>query len=251
MSEEKKLSRRGLLVSTGKLAVGAAGIAAVSAGGLNLLSRAEAKEKAKYPWGYKKLDPAEVGKIAYENWYKGFCCYAVASGLIIPLQEKIGSPYTIFPVESTKWGHGGAVGWGTLCGSLTGAGIATGLIAGEDGEKILNEVIHWYADTELPIYKPASPKASIKNVNKSDSPLCHISVGKWMKREHVKFFSPERKERCARLSADVAMHTAMLLNDWTDGKFKPTHAFPVKTHNITSQHNCNECHGTNIPSPLK
>lgn len=34
--EEKKLSRREIILGTGKFAVGAAGIAVVSAGGLNL-----------------------------------------------------------------------------------------------------------------------------------------------------------------------------------------------------------------------
>jgi hypothetical protein len=43
-----------------------------------------------------------------------------------------------------------------------------------------------------------------------------------MEKEGVKFFSPERKERCARPAADVAMKTAFLLNDWADGKYKPS-----------------------------
>jgi hypothetical protein len=244
-TEDKKISRRGLIIGTGKLAVGAAGLAAVS-GGLGLVSKAAAG-KAQFPWPYKKLDLDQVGDIAYNNWYKNYCCYAVTSGLLLPLQEKVGEPYTLFPVESTIWGHGGAVGWGTLCGTLTGVGIVTGLVAGKQGEKILNDVIAWYAGTELPIYQPAKPKAHFKSVNQSDSPLCHISVGRWMKKENVKFFSPERKERCARLSADIAMKTAQLLNNWADGKYKPVHGSQAKTYQMTSQNNCTDCHGTKIP----
>ncbi|MEW6409181.1 MAG: C-GCAxxG-C-C family (seleno)protein [Nitrospirota bacterium] len=250
-NEIKRLSRRGLLMGAGKIAVGATGIAVVSAGWLGLLSKAAAKEAPKLPWPYKKLDIQEVGEIAYSNWYKGFCCYAVASGILIPLQKKIGEPYTLFPVESLVWGHGGVVGWGTLCGTMLGSSIATSLICGpgvaKDGEQIANEVIHWYADTELPIYTPKHPKAEVKVKSKSNSPLCHVSVGRWMKKADRGFWTPERKDRCARLSADVAMQTVKLLNEWAEGKFKAGHKLPALVHNITAQHNCMECHGGKVP----
>ena len=246
MEKKFELSRREALIGAGKVAAGAA---IVSAGASQLVTRAEASP-ANVPYGYKKLDLNHVGEIAYNEWYKKFCCQAVATGLIKPLQHSIGGPYNTIPLDAFKWGHGGAVGWGTLCGTLTGAGIALGFIAGHDpGEKILNDVIAFYANTDLPIYKPHHAKGSFKNTNQSDSPLCHISVGKWMKKEDVKFFSPERKERCARLAADVAMHTAKLLNDWADGKYKPTQGSNVKAHSITTQENCMECHGDNVPTP--
>ena len=255
MEEDRKMSRREFLYGSTGFAAGAA----IASGGLGMLSgcigsEPQAVEKecptagpASWPGEYKKLDTARVGEIAYENWYKKFCCYAVASGILIPLQEDVEEPYTSFPIDSVKWGHGGAVGWGTLCGSLTGAGIATGLIAGEEGEAILNDVIYWYTTAELPIYAPDSPKAEIQNVNKSNSPLCHISVGKWMKKEDVKFFSPERKERCARLSADVAMKTVELLNAWKDGTYTPSHGSQAKTYDITTQNNCGDCHPGGAP----
>ena len=58
-----------------------AGVAALTMGGLSLLSKAEAKETP-LPWPYKKLDIEEVGAIAYEKWYGSFCCAAVASAII-------------------------------------------------------------------------------------------------------------------------------------------------------------------------
>jgi hypothetical protein len=233
-----ELSRRELLGGVGKVA---AGITVASAGGLVIASDAEAKRQ-KYPWPYKKLDLKHVAHLGYENWYKNYCCYAVASGILAPLQKKIGKPYTTLPLEAFRWGHGGGVGWGTLCGTLMGAGMAAAFVAGRDGESIINDVIHYYAETELPIYVPEKPKGSFKTVNKSDSPLCHISVGRWMKKEGVKFFSPQRKERCARLSADIAVETARLLNLWADGKYKPTHKNQAKLHGMTSQDNCTDCH---------
>lgn len=238
-NEEKNLSRRDLLIGAGKLA---AGVTVLSASGL-IVSEADARKKPKYPWAYKKLNPDKVAEIAYNNWYKGFCCYAVASGILIPLQKMVGEPYASFPIEAVKWGHGGVVGWGTMCGSLLGAGFATSFAAGhKNGEAILNDVIAWYAETNLPIFEPAKPKASIKNKSISHSPLCHVSVNSWMKKEGVKFFSPQRKDRCARLSADVAVKTVKLLNAWADGKYVPVHGSQVKTHKTTTQNNCGDCH---------
>lgn len=237
MTKENGLSRRSLILKAGAIAAGAT---AVSAGGLRLANGTGAG--ARYPWPYKKLYPEEVAEIAYENWYRNFCCYAVASGLLVPLREKVGEPYSSFPIESTRWGHGGAVGWGTLCGTLTGTGIVTGLTAGGVGEQILHDIISWYTRTKLPVFVPKKPKTEIKTVNTSASPLCHISVGKWMKKEGVGFFTPQRAERCARVSADVASRTARLLNEWKEGTYRPSRASQAKTHGMPAQNNCSDCH---------
>lgn len=239
--KKESLSRRELLTGAGKIAVGAAGIGIVSAGGLGILSEAQAKN-TEFPWGYKKIDPARAGKIAYENWYKNFCCYGTTSGILLPLQQDVGDPYTRFPLEAMIWGHGGAVGWGTLCGCLTGAGLATSLIAGQEGELILNEVISWYTKTILPIYEPANPIAQIRQKNISGSALCHISVGKWMAKEGATFDSPQRMERCARLTADITIKTVELLNDWSDGKFQPSRRSQVAMYQMPTENKCRQCH---------
>ena len=233
-----RLSRRQLLTGAGKMAVGAA---VVTAGGLSLLPKARAA--AQYPWPYKKIDPQKAAEIAYENWYKEFCCYATASGILVPLQESVGEPYTLLPIEAFRFGHGGTVGWGTLCGTLLGASIAASFAAGEKGERIANDVIQWYTSTELPTFTPASPKATFKNTNTSNSPLCHVSVSTWMEKEGVDFKSPERKDRCARIAASVAMKTATLLNQWADGTYEPSHGSQVKAHDRPAQSNCDGCHG--------
>jgi hypothetical protein len=151
--EGKTLSRRELLPLAGKTAVGVAGLSVLASGGLALGCGGDADDdsgaattggSAEWPWPYRQLAVADSQPIAYDSWYDKFCCYAVVNAIFGPLKDKVGAPYTAFPNAATKWGHGGAVGWGTLCGTLTGAGIVTGLIAGEIGESILNDVINWY-----------------------------------------------------------------------------------------------------------
>lgn len=247
-NEEINASRRNFITGIGKATAGAAVITAV---GSTLISPVEAAMSSETPWPYVKLDVKEVGEQSYEAWYQNYCTSAVVVGIITSLRKKVGEPWNSFPMDAFRFGHGGMVGWGTMCGTLTGAGIITSLVAGKKGERIYNDIIQWYSDTALPIFKPEHPKGSFKHTNRSDSPLCHVSVGKWMKKEGVKFFGPERKDRCARLAASVAQHTVTLLNQYHDGKYTPGPSNPVKSRGITGQTNCTECHPDEVPTPIK
>jgi len=240
-SDNRNISRKELFSGAGQM-IGGAALASIAGLGLAGCTKKGKETVAKYPWPYVKLDPQRSGEIAYENWYKKFCCYAVASGILQPLQEKVGEPYSVLPIEAFKFGHGGTVGWGTLCGSLLGASIAVSLIAGEEGEDIINDVIGWYTETEFPLFKPTAPKTEIKNISVSGSPLCHVSVGRWMKKEGVDFFSEGRAERCARLSADVAVHAVTLLNLWADRKYEAEYDDQPMKYQMPTQNNCDDCH---------
>ncbi len=241
----KNLSRRELLLCSARCAAGAA---VVSAAGTLWLGGAEAQKKEEYPWPYRKIDPAKAAALAYEGYYKNGCCFGVASGILIPLRDSVGQPYTLLPLEAFGFGRGGVVDWGSTCGALLGAGFAASIAAGKPGEEMLNEVINLYCDTALPVFAPENPRASIKTVNRSDSPLCHISAGKWMKMEGVSLSDPRRRERCARLSADVAMKMAQMLNLWADGGFVVKHGNQGKIYGIPTQNNCAECHGPAVPA---
>ncbi len=254
---DEKLSRRGLLKGAGTLAIGAAGItAAVS--GAGLFSRAEAKTglSEKWPWPYVKLDPRKTAEIAYDEWYRLFCGGAVVSSVFSQLREKVGEPYKSFPIDAFIFLEGGIAGWGTICGTNAGANIVTNLILGprtagsEDGMLMGSEMMQWYAETSMPTFTPKDPrvKAEIPKTV-ADSPLCHISVGRWMKAANRGLSSPERKDRCARLTASMAYHLVELLNDRKDGKYKTAGTIPAKAYNIQSQHNCTDCHGSNVPTP--
>ncbi len=246
---DENVSRRGLI----KGAAGVVGIAALTAGGLGFLSKAEASKKgtATLPYPYKKLTSAEIkeaGNIAHDNWFKHFCSFAVVSGGIEVLRKKMGEPYTSFPMEVTCFAHGGTSGWGGTCGTLIGAGVLSTLCAGPAvGEQINNEVCNFYATSALPIFVPDHPKAELKTTSISNSPICHLSVGKWMKKEGVGFLSPQQMDRCGRVAADMCMRTLELLNLWADGKFEAKTKAPVFANEIPSQNNCTECHGDNVP----
>jgi hypothetical protein len=248
-----EVSRRGFLGKSG-LVVAAVGVAAASSGVLGLASRAEAKDTGYGKWPYKKLNPDEVAKIAYENYFDLWCASTVLGGLFTPLKQSVGGPYKSFPIESIRWAHGGLAGWGTVCGTLVGSGTAIGLITGDidTAEAMTNDLMFYYAETVLPVYTPAKAmKAEIKHKTKADSPVCHISVGKWMQAEGAAFLTAERAERCARVSASIAMKTAEMLNAWADsgGKYTPVHKplANVLNNGITSQNNCTDCHGVSVP----
>jgi len=258
--EKREITRREVLIGAGTIAAGAA---VMSTGVASLVTNAKASGVTTYP--YKKLNLDEVGRIAHDTYFTKFCAETVITGLFKPLAASVGEPYASFPLDAMFWGHGGMMGWGTGCGTLIGAGTAIGLITANDntkvttpsgrapvpvGEAIINDVIAYYASENLPQYKPANSKADIKNQSISDTPLCHVSVGKWMDKEGVGFFTMQRKERCARLSADIAMYAATLLNEWADGTYKPRNE-PLANaldNGITSQNNCDECHGDNVPT---
>jgi len=257
----KAISRRQLLVNGGKLAT-VGGVVVASAGGLGFLAGCENKDNetadgsgpsmsTELPWPYEKFTASDIKKAqetAHDNWFEGFCTYAVLGGILSVLKEKVGGPYEQFPITAFNFAHGGTAGWGATCGTLIGAGIAASLVTGpKNGEAITNEVIRYYSDTELPIYVPPDPKANITAVSRSDTPVCHISVNKWMAKEGVGFLSAEQMERCGRLSADVAKKTIELMNDYTDGTFAVTEKAPAFSMGVPAQTNCNECHGANVP----
>ncbi len=247
------LSKRELFKGAGALLIG------VAAGRLLPVSKAEAKKikVEKWPWPYVKLDPTETAELAYREWYRIFCGGAVISSVFSQLRQKVGEPYKSFPIDGFMFAEGGIAGWGTICGALLGANIVANLVIGPritgvaDGELMGSEIMEWYTETKLPTYIPKNPKVPTKDIplTVSNSPLCHISVGKWMKKAKKSLHSPERRDRCARLTASVAYHLVDLLNQWKDGKYETEGEIPSSEFEITAQYNCEECHLSKVPSP--
>lgn len=249
-------TRRKVLIGTGALAAGAA---LTQFGGLVRKAGATGGSTEKWPWPYVKLDPAVTAEICYNEWYRVFCGGAVINSIVGQLREKIGEPYTSFPADAFVFLEGGQVGWGTICGSPAGANIIANLIIGprtegiHEGHQIACDIMEWYSETALPTFTPSNPKLSVAVPQTvSDSPLCHLSVGRWMAEADKALASPERKDRCARVAASTVYHLVELLNDWHDGKYEPTSTHSAgKEFGITGQKNCTDCHGKNVPEPPK
>lgn len=254
MKCEETCTRRGF-IKHGGIVAATASITLAASSLTKYATSAVAKTYDK--WAYRKLDAGEVAGIAYENYMNLFCAATVLKGIFDPLARSVGGPYQTFPVESMKWAHGGVAGWGTVCGTLIGASTAVGFITGDTDttEAMSNDLMFYYADTVLPVFKPVKGTWSeIKNTTKAATPMCHVSVGRWMQEEGVAFLSNERAERCARVAATIAGKTVEMLNAWdaAGGKYTPVNKplANVMNNGITSQNNCTDCHGKEVPKPL-
>ena len=257
-ASEARLSRRELIARVGRYTVGAAATGSLVS--LSPGTRAEALAAGggteRWPWPYVKLDPATTAERAYEEWYRVFCGAAVVSAVFGQLREKVGEPYRSFPIDAFTFLEGGISGWGTICGANAGACIVTNVILGprtagsEEGMLMGSELMQRYAATAMPTYVPRNPRVKAdppKTV--AGSPLCHVSVGRWMKAAKKDLQSPERRDRCARLTASMAYELVTVLNAWKDGTYRTKGEVPAKAYGIQAQHDCNDCHGADVPSP--
>lgn len=184
-------------------------------------------------------------------------CGSYHNSVFSQLREIIVEPYTSFPSDAFVFLEGGQVGWGTICGSPAGANIGANCIIGpridgaHAGHQIAADIMQWYSETPVPVFKPNKPRQKKKIITTvSESPLCHLSVGKWMKASGNPLKSATRKDRCARVAASTAYRLVELLNAWKEGTYESTNDFTCfKEFGITGQFNCTECHGDDVPVP--
>ncbi|CAG0940323.1 Split-Soret cytochrome c [Anaerolineae bacterium] len=268
-----KLTRRDFFIRSSQIAIGTAvGIAALEsvAQAQNptptpvpgtavspALTPTATPDPTGWPWKYVKLDPQVVAQKAYDSYYQAGCMYGAFHAIISALKETYGPPYNLIPTMMARYGKGGGVEWGSLCGALNGSALAMNLVL-SDFTPPINELFGWYTKTALPIFKPATPKVEISTTSVSDSVLCHPSVTLWCDAAKVKSETPQRSERCGRLTADVAARAVQILNDYADGKFKSSYVAnqSVQTcgvchtkggivENVRTQMDCVQCHTPN------
>jgi hypothetical protein len=236
--------RKALQIAAGVLAVGSAGTVTLAKAFKPEIQSKEPKkikfEENDSQWIYSFLDPAETGQRAYEEYAGNGCMYGIFNGILSQLAEKIGDPYTSFPVHMMKYGHGGVNGTGTVCGALNGPAALIGLlVGGKVQDSLVGELFRWYENSALPNYKPENPGMDFTPpTSVSNSVLCHASTTKWGKEAGFKIASKERKERCRRLTADVAAQTVVILNSYFDD------AFIATAHNNETVQSCMTCHGS-------
>ena len=261
-----RLTRKQFLRDTTKYAAGVA----VGVGAINVLSKGTihaSSAMADWPWPYEELDTEKVRILGHDSYWTGKgCAYGAFNAIIQALRDKIGDPYTTLPTEIMIYGAGGGVEWGTLCGAPNGAAAAISLVNDKATTfDLVNELLGWYTTTQLPTdtsntyavehqftdqrYDQALPQ------NISGSPLCHASVTEWCKAAKFSATSTERKERCARLTGDVAAFAVKILNDKLAGTFTPTYTppstiagcmachGPTVLNNVAAKMECTQCHG--------
>jgi len=192
------------------------------------------------PWPYHELNPQTTAERAYLYYYEGHCMYAVFKSVIWQLAERYGEPYRSFPCAMMTYGAGGIASSGSLCGALNGAAAAIALFASgrQQQASLAGQVFFWYEQTELPVHVPVRPKLDMKMpASRAHSVLCHPSVGAWRKASGYPVAGKEHMERCARLAADTAKRTAVVLNEGLSGKI----VRPLSADEQVCR--CNACHG--------
>ena len=239
----------------------AAGVGLVAGCGVG--SPPEAAAQAVHPFGYPEggLDVEKTRRLAYDG-FKGItlpdgtrhggCAFGAFNALIGQLSEVVGAPYTTIPPQMMDWAGAGAVGFGTLCGTLNGVAAAIGLICGgQDARGFISDLLTWYSETPLPTNQPGSGDPLPQST--ADSNLCHVSITRWCKVAGLASGSPERIERCARVSGDVASKAVELLNQGALGLRKPSEKTVCRNchymgpsfamgHYTHGEMNCLTCH---------
>lgn len=248
---KEAFSRRDFLVKAGTLTAGMA-VAGSILGSANTANAAPTALPFPFKNTSSVFDLERIRKRGYDYYFtKGGCMSAAAVSLLDELRTTgAGDIWNSIPDDLFKYGAGGITSWGTLCGALNGALYILQLTMGpgSDFDKAANELMAWY--TRFPFPSATSAKydhygISPKHVQTiSYSPLCHNSVSRWCKEatsatqydRSIGVNSNEKKDRCAKLSGDVAAKAALLLNQWKAGKLRAIALFSSEANYCFSCH---------------
>ncbi len=204
MKRTNDMNRRDFLRMAGKAAVGAAAVTS-----LPLSAMAEEEKAPVWPWKYVALDKDALLERCYQKFCEYGGCGGCFGGIIDILSETTGYPYDKVTPGRVCALMGGGYGTGTLCGSLGGALLFVGLVCQPaDAASIRDQLFAWYREHSFPEYQPEYK--SITTV--AHSVNCADSVGTYMAATGYKMADPERKARCAAVTAEVAVKTITLLN---------------------------------------
>lgn len=232
-------------IAAGAFAAGGAGLVALTTAFKPEKQPAPVAETLEYTpeptdWNYINLDPGATAQLAYNKYSEGSCMYATVTSIVSQLAGKFGEPFTSFPLHMFKYGHGGIGGFGSVCGALNGAAAVIGLLIADKGvqDKIIADLYQWYEKESLPVFAPQNPVLDFTPATSvSNSVLCHASNTNWCKASGFSVNSAERKERCRRLTGDVARQVTTSLN----AVFR--HAYITNTHANEAANTCMACHG--------
>jgi len=249
------VSRRDMLgwlggAAIGGVLAGVGGVMLTAQEGLAAKRKPKLKEQPKPAvWEPHFLDPNACAPMAYKGyWDEGLgCCYGTFHSIIGTMAAKYGAPYDQFPFRMMEVGKSGISEWGTICGALLGAASAYALFWGrKERDPMVTELFRWYERTALPIFDPGPAAQGVAGALPTHVPgsvLCHLSVSTWCHATGVEASSTKRSERCARVTADVAVKAIEIMNAKIDGSFAPK----LKSK---AEAACGECHGKGKVSPI-
>ena len=138
-------------------------------------------QAAALPWPYPEFDVEQVRRRGYEYKYEKACMYGVVKAIATSAAEQ-NPQWSTLPLDAFYYGRGGAYLWGTLCGALNGGLFVLTLALG-DCPQAADDLMTWYVKAQLPSLNH-DEYCRFKNQQQtvSGSPLCHQSVGKWIKK---------------------------------------------------------------------
>ena len=212
------------------------------------------------------LDVAAVRQTAYDRYFQGGCMYGAAAALVEGLREACRpaadeggyTDWDLIPTGMFKYGSGGVAGWGTICGVLNGTAAVISMLA-YDAQAVISpmidQVIGWYTVQSFPLSYSDDLETSDRSYQAladievpahtvSDSPLCHISIGKFCAAAGItlKDASAEgmnyKQDRCSKICAETAALAASLINAQLAESAETVYTTPE------SYASCLTCHGT-------
>lgn len=222
------------------------------------------------PTGFT-LNKALVQQNAYDGYYNGGGCgHGSWSGLLSSLKDA-GEPFSQLPEKFGVFGAGGIAVYGSICGAaLSGVLWINSIIANAAHRSaMMTELMRWYETHSFPEYQPdgvnvaetaatgtGAGKLVLNWGSESEKPavtkvapgshLCHASVSGWCAAQSPMVNAgganqPDKKARCARVTADVAGKVADMLNGYLG-----TGAFGARTFAglppAASVTGCTTCH---------
>lgn len=235
--------RKAMKIAAGAIAGSGAGLFALSKAfkpgyPIDLEPRSLEYTHSDNGWQYSPLNPSETASLAYDLYPNGSCMYAIFRSVISQLADKFGEPYASFPYHMFSYGHGGIGGFGTVCGALNGAAALIGLFITERAvsDRLITDIFQWQETEPLPKFKPVDAELELPAFT-ANSVLCHASNTNWSKDAGVTINSKERRERCRRLTCDVAAKTVESLNALYNNDYL------TNTHGNETVQSCMACHG--------
>lgn len=188
------------------------------------------------PWSYPEFDIEQVRRRAYEYKYEKGCMYGVIKAIVVSAAEKNLQHWNTLPLDAFYYGRGGAYLWGTLCGALNGGLFVLTLALG-DSPQAADDLMTWYMKTSLPsLHLETYCRFHNQQQTVAGSPMCHQSVGNWIKAAGKGIHTPERIERCAKLTGDTAAYVAKILNHARKGDYKPVAPPPEPVNDCLGCH---------------